>query len=225
MKNISRKKYYLSASIVCSDFSNLQKELKLLEKGEVDYIHFDVMDGVFVPRYGLPPEILHTIKKLTKIPVDVHLMVCNPEPYIAKFAEAGADIITVHMENNPHIHRVLQLIKDYGIKAGVALNPATPITTLEYLLDDIDLVMLMAINPGILGHKLIPVMLRKIEDLKKYLEDRQNVIIEIDGGVSFDSAKTMVLNGANMLVCGTSTIFKQKHPLDVMLNKLRNTIG
>jgi ribulose-phosphate 3-epimerase len=213
----------LSASLVCADMMNIQGEILKLEKGGIDYIHFDVMDNQFVPRFGLHPEILQSIKKNTKIPVDVHLMVNNPENAIPAFIQAGADIIVFHIESTPHAHRLIRQIRNAGIKAGIAINPATNLSVLDYLLEDIDMVMLMAINPGILGHKLIPEMMQKISDLKTKLKNHKNIIIAIDGGVSFDSAQEMVKRGASFLVCGTSTIFKPEGDVDVKiveLNKL-----
>ncbi len=199
--------YQLAASLVCADMMQLGREIKLLEKARIGYIHFDVMDGVFVPRYGLHPEILQALRKITLLPVDVHLMVTDPEPYIEIFAASGATIITVHVEACAHLHRTLYKIKKTGVKAGVALNPATPLSVLDYLWDDIDLVMLMAINPGIVGHKLIPGAMQKIKDLKEKIGGRK-IIIEIDGGVTTQSAPLMIRAGAHLLVCGSSTIFR-----------------
>lgn len=224
MKPIKTSQYKLSASLVCANMLSIEKDLNELIKGKIDYIHFDVMDGVFVPRYGLHPEILQAIRKLTDIPVDVHMMVTDPEPYIQIFADAGAQIYSVHAEGNNHLHRTVRLIKQAGMKAGVVLNPATPLNVLDYILDDIDLVMLMAINPGIVGHKLIPRVMEKISELKQKLTNYPNIEMEIDGGVSFDSAKEMVERGATMLVCGTSTIFKPPTPIDQKIADLRKLL-
>lgn len=222
MKN---KKTLLAASLVCANPLDLQSDIKELEKAGIDYIHFDVMDGNFVPRLGLFPEILTSLKKITKIPVDVHLMIANPDNFIPAFIQAGADIVVVHAESTAHLDRSIRLIKNLGAKAGVALNPATPLSVLDYVLDDIDMVMLMAINPGILGHKLIPISMKKIADLKKRLHKHPKILIEIDGGVTFESAKTMVKNGADMLVCGTSTIFKPDQSITTKVKELRKTLG
>lgn len=219
-----KKSYKLAASLVCADMMDLKGEIAKLEKGGVDYIHFDVMDNQFVPRFGLHPEILQSLKKITRIPVDVHLMVDNPENAIKIFADAGADIIVVHEESTTQLHRLIKIIKATGKKAGVALNPATSLSTLDYVLNDIDLVMLMAINPGILGHKLIPEMMDKISQLKVKLKKYPKMLIEIDGGVTPETAPEMVRRGANMLVCGTSTIFKPEGDVDVKIKELRKIL-
>ena len=226
MKKVKKtaKKYALAASLVCADMLNLKGEIEKLERAQVEYIHFDVMDNQFVPRYGLHPEMLSAIKKITTIPVDVHLMVENPERAIDVFAKAGADYLVVHPESTPHLHRAIKLIQAAGVKAGVALNPATPLSALDHILEDIDLVMLMAINPGIVGHKLIPEMLAKISALKKKLHKYPHMLIEIDGGVTPDSAPEMVKRGANMLVCGTSSIFKPEGDVEKRVKILRQLI-
>lgn len=214
----NNKKCLLSASLVCADLLNLRSELALLENGGVDYIHFDVMDGSFVPRLGLLPEMLRAVKTATKIPLDVHLMINNPEKYIPDFAAAGADIITIHAESTNHADYAVRMIKNLGLKAGVALNPGTPLGALDYLIDDIDLVMLMAINPGVVGHKIIEKVYDKVAHLKVKTANRPDMLIQIDGGVTFDTAPKMVAAGANMLVCGTGTIFRPHE--DTIDNKL-----
>lgn len=220
-----KKNYQLSASIICSSFINLSKEIKALEKGQIDRIHFDVMDGIFVPRYGLPPEILRQIHEVTDVPITVHMMVQDPESYVDIFKSSGADTIAFHVEPIKHVHRLVQKIKMGGMKAGLALNLATPLNVLDYMLQDLDLVMLMAINPGILGHKLIPRVLGKISDLKNKLEEYPDIKIEIDGGVTFESAPVMVKNGADILVCGNSTIFRVNKEIDKEIQRLRQLIG
>lgn len=214
------RKINLAASLICADPLNLESEINQLISGKSDLIHFDVMDGSFVPRYGLYPEILTYLKSKTKIPVDVHMMVDNPEDYIETFCLAGADYYNVHVEACKHLHRVVKKIRDCGMKPGVALNPATPISSLEWVIKEIDMVVLMAINPGIVGHKLIPSMLDKIKLVRNYANQagNQDLIIEIDGGVTFESAKYMIEAGADALVCGTGTIFRPKE--DTIHNKL-----
>ncbi len=222
MRSFSRPK--IAASIVCANMLALESEVKLVEAGGADSIHFDVMDGLFVPRFGLHPESLQAIRSVTQLPVDVHLMVANPEPYLATFAQAGATMIAVHAEACQHLHRTVHLIKAAGVQAGVALNPATPLNVLEYVLDDISLVVLMAINPGIVGHKLIPGMMEKMSQLKDMIGDRA-IEIEIDGGVTPESGPEMVTRGATMLVCGTSTIFRpQEAPVDVKIREFRSRL-
>lgn len=224
----SKKNYHLLASLICGNPLELFKEIHDLEKGEVDGIHFDVMDGMFVPRLGLYPEYLKAVKAVTDLPVDVHLMIDNPEASIPAFINMEmkeSDNITVHAEATKHLHYAIKMIKDAGIKPGVALNPATPLSALDYILPDIERVVLMAINPGILGHKLIPNMLRKIKDLKAKLADYPNVHIEIDGGVSPESAAKMVEFGADMLVCGTSSIYKKDRSLKDTVKEFRAHIN
>lgn len=213
-------KVHLAASLICADPLNLEKDIKELISGKADFIHFDVMDGLFVPRYGLYPEILTYLKKVTDIPVDVHMMVDNPEDYIDVFQKAGADYYNVHVEACKHLHRVVKKVKDAGMKAGVALNPATPLSSLDWIINDIEMVVLMAINPGIVGHKLIPSLIDKISALRQYANDHGNhtLHIEIDGGVTFESAPVMVDAGADVLVCGTGTIFRPHE--DTIHNKL-----
>jgi ribulose-phosphate 3-epimerase len=206
--NMTNNQYKLSASMVCADMLNIGSEIEKLEAGKIDHLHFDVMDGDFVPRLGLHPEMLSAMKKKTDLPIDVHLMISNPEKYIPEFVEAGADYIIVHAESTNHLDHCLRLIKKLGAKAGVGLNPATPLSVLDYILDDIDMIMLIAINPGIVGHKIIPKSYEKISDVKKKVEKYPNMIIEIDGGVKPETAPLMIKAGANMLVCGTGTIFK-----------------
>lgn len=220
----TNKTYKLAASLVCSNMLDLEAEIRSLEEGGIDYIHFDVMDGNFVPRLGLHPEMLKAIKSITDIPVDVHLMIDNPDFFIPDFIKAGGDIIVVHAETTKHLHYTIKMIRDMGARAGVALNPGTPLNVLDYVLDDIELVMLMAINPGIVGHKLIPRALDKISELKEKLVNHPNIIIEVDGGVNPESAPEMIKRGANLLVCGTSMIFKPDIAVGEKLKEVRRGI-
>lgn len=221
---IPKKTFLLSASIICANTLDLKKDIQQLEDGEIDYLHFDIMDGAFVPRLGLFPEMLASIKTITKIPISVHLMIEHPDNFIPIFANAGANMIIIHAESTRHLDRSIRLIKNAGVKAGVALNPATPLSVIDYVLDNIDLVMLMAINPGLIGHALIPGTLKKISDLKNKLCDYPNILIEIDGGVTFKSAPDMIKMGANMLVCGSSTIFRPEELISKKIKELRQLL-
>ncbi len=215
----------LAASIICGNPLSLEADLAALDKGGIDYIHFDMMDGVFVPRYGLFPEYLKAIRAKTNVPIEIHMMVENPEPYIQELVDAGATIITPHIEPLHHVHRTVSRIKAAGAQAGLALNPGTPLTSLDNILEDLDLVMLMAINPGIVGHKLIPSTYKKIEALRAKIDETgKDIIIEIDGGVTPESGKEMVKAGANMLVCGTGTIFQPPALLDEKICEFRQTL-
>jgi ribulose-phosphate 3-epimerase len=199
----------------------LEDEIKRLVLGGAKSIHFDIMDGIFVPRYGLPPEILVATRSITDLSIDAHMMTVEPEKYIKTFIDAGANFITVHAEACTHLHRTLKIIQENGAKVGIALNHSTPLSALDYILDDIDLILLMAINPGIVGHQLIPKAIEKISDLRTKLGEKyKDVIIEIDGGVTFESAPKLLKAGANMLVCGSSTIFKADINVDVNIIEL-----
>lgn len=217
-----KKQPLIAASLICSNPLNLEQDLQELIKGKADYIHFDVMDGQFVPRYGLYPEILSHLTKITSIPVDVHMMVQNPEEYIEDFKNAGATFFNFHMESTAHAHRIVKKVEKANMKPGVALNPATSISSLDYIIEDIKMVVLMAINPGIVGHKLIPNMINKISDLREFADKRGNheLLIQIDGGVTFDTGVKMINAGADVLVCGTGTIYRPHE--DTISNKLKS---
>jgi len=201
----------------------LKEEVSLMEAGGIDYIHFDVMDGMFVPRYGLHPEMLKAVRSVSKLPVDVHLMVEDPEPYINDFAAAGAEYFAPHIEPLNHVHRVIKKTRDAGMRPGIALNPGTPLNVLDSIIDDLEMVVLMAINPGIVGHKLILSALQKMHDLKQYIGQR-NILIEIDGGVTPETAPLMLQSGADMLVCGSSTIFRPDANVAVKTHELRKLL-
>lgn len=219
------KQCQLAASIICGNPLNLEADLAALEKGGIDCIHFDVMDGVFVPRYGLFPEYLKAIRSKTDLPIEVHMMVQDPEPYIKDFVDAGATVLTPHIEPLQHPHRTIMRIKQAGVQAGLALNYGTSLSSLDYLLADLDIVMLMAINPGIVGHKLIPGTMQKIADLRKRIDEiGKDITIEIDGGVTPESGIQMKQAGANMLVCGTGTIFQPPAMLDDKIREFRLTL-
>jgi len=209
----------LSASLICADPLNMESDIAQLNQAKIDLIHFDVMDGAFVSRYGLYPEILTALKKKSSIPVDVHMMVNNPEDYIQTFQSAGATYYNFHVEASLQISRIIKKIKDAGMKPGIALNPATPVNVLEWIIEDIEMVVVMAINPGIVGHPFIPSILKKITAIRQYANERgnQQLLIEVDGGVTPTTAPDMIAAGANVLVCGTGTIFRPQE--DSILNK------
>ncbi|MFZ7946638.1 ribulose-phosphate 3-epimerase [Neobacillus sp. 19] len=199
----------IAPSILSADFSKLGEEILAVEKGGADYIHIDVMDGHFVPNITIGPLIVEAIRPLTKLPLDVHLMIENPDQYIEAFVKAGADYITVHVEACRHLHRTIQNIKSFGIKAGVVLNPATPVETIQHIIGDIDMVLLMSVNPGFGGQAFIPEILPKIRKVKEMAEQKGiNLEIEIDGGVNPETAKQCKEAGANVLVAG-SAIYNQ----------------
>lgn len=203
-------KIKIAASLICADPLSIKNEMKSLTEAQVDLIHFDVMDGHFVPRYGLYPEILKEIKKEKNCPlVDVHMMVSNPEDYINLYAEAGADYYNFHIESCNHAHRIIKKIKSTGMKPGIALNPDTPLSYLDWIIQDIEMVVLMTINPGIVGHKFIPEMLDKIKELRAIANRKKpSLIIELDGGVTPETIPSMIKAGADALVCGNGTIFR-----------------
>jgi len=218
-------KVKLSASIMCANFSHLRKDIEELEKGGIDYLHFDIMDGHFVPNFTMGPDILKTVRKLTSLSFDTHLMVENPDEYIPVFIEAGSNLIFFHIEASLHPQRTIYLIKKEGAKAGIALNPATPLCQLNYLLPKVSSVLIMGVEPGFAGQTLISSTISKIRNLKKMIEERNlNVDIEVDGNISFANAPLMVEAGANILVCGTSSIFKPKMGIRKGIEKLREVL-
>ncbi|MEH7308115.1 ribulose-phosphate 3-epimerase [Neobacillus drentensis] len=201
----------IAPSILSADFSKLGEEILAVEKGGADYIHIDVMDGHFVPNITIGPLIVEAIRPVTKLPLDVHLMIENPDHYIEAFAKAGADYITVHVEACRHLHRTIQNIKSYGVKAGVVLNPATPVESIQHIIRDIDMVLLMSVNPGFGGQKFIPEVLPKIRKVKEMAEEiGMDLEIEIDGGVNAETAKVCIDAGANVLVAG-SAIYNEEN--------------
>lgn len=200
----------IAPSILSADFSKLGEEIKDVERGGADYIHVDVMDGHFVPNITIGPLIVEAIRPVTKLPLDVHLMIENPDQYIEAFAKAGADYITVHVEACRHLHRTIHFIKSLGVKAGVVLNPATPVQMIEDIIEDVDMVLLMTVNPGFGGQKFISSVLQKIAAVKKMADDKElNIEIEVDGGINEVTAKLCVEAGANVLVAG-SAVYNQK---------------
>ena len=210
----------LAPSILSADFARLLEDVKKVEKAVCEYLHIDVMDGHFVPNITLGPGIVKSLRKDVNMVFDAHLMIENPDNYIKEFADAGCDIIVVHQEACTHLHRTIQNIKSHGIKAGVALNPATPIETIKYVLQDVDMVLLMSVNPGFGGQSYIPVVTEKIKELKALI-DKMNldIDIEVDGGVKPSNIAEVVNAGANVIVAG-SAIFNAGN-IDEAVKSLR----
>lgn len=204
----------IAPSILSADFSRLEEQIKLVEEGGADLIHLDVMDGHFVPNITFGAPVIKMIRKVTKVPFDVHLMIENPDLYIKDFVEAGADIITVHQEACVHLHRTIQHIKSFGIKAGVALNPSTSIENIKYIIDEIDMVLIMTVNPGFGGQYFIEQMKDKIIDLRNLISSfNKNIDIQVDGGIKLDNIKEVESYGANIFVAG-SAIFNSNDILN-----------
>lgn len=199
----------IAPSILAANFSKLGEEIKEVDQGGADYIHVDVMDGHFVPNITIGPLVVEAIRPLTTLPLDVHLMIENPDQYIPSFVDAGADIISVHVEACPHLHRTIHMIKDLGVKAGVVLNPATPVDTIKHIIADVDLVLLMTVNPGFGGQSFIEPVMTKVKEVKKLVDAiGKDIDIEIDGGVNSETAKLCVEAGANVLVAGSAVYGK-----------------
>ncbi len=200
----------LAPSILSADFSKLGEDIKLVENGGADYIHIDVMDGHFVPNITIGPDVVKSLRKVTELTFDVHLMIENPDDYIEDFYNAGADIITVHQESCVHLHRTIQKIKSFGLKAGVSINPATPVSSLKDIIRDVDMVLIMSVNPGFGGQSLIKNAKYKFEELNQMIKDYNlNIDVEIDGGVTLSNLEEVLSWGANVIVAG-SAIYRAK---------------
>ncbi|EMF0197256.1 ribulose-phosphate 3-epimerase [Enterococcus hirae] len=213
----------IAPSILSADFSNLQRDIELVEKGGADYIHVDVMDGQFVPNITFGPNIVQAIRPITKLPLDVHLMIVDSEKYIPAFAKAGADIITVHVEATPHIHRALQMMKDLGVKSGVVINPGTPITMIKHVLPIADQVLVMTVNPGFGGQSFIEETVEKIAELSELREQNNwHYSIEVDGGIVPETAQICQKAGADVFVAG-SYIYNSEDPVG-QINQLKEAL-
>jgi ribulose-phosphate 3-epimerase len=211
----------VAPSLLAADFLKLEEICKMLNESEADWYHLDIMDGQFVPNISFGPMIVEFFRKATKKPCDVHLMIVEPERFAENFKKAGADILTVHYETCPHLHRNIQQIKSLDMQAGVAINPHTPVTALIDILGDIDQVCMMSVNPGFGGQSFIPHTLKKIKELRKLLDERNpEVKIEIDGGVTLENAKIILEAGADVLVAG-NTVFSAADPKKI-IHQLKN---
>jgi ribulose-phosphate 3-epimerase len=217
-------KKIIAPSLLASDFANLQREIEMVNQSEADWFHLDIMDGLFVPNISFGMPVIKAIAQHAKKPLDTHLMIVDPDRYIKTFADLGINHLTVHHEACPHLHRTIQAIKAEGMKAGVALNPHTPINLLEDTIQDIDIVIVMSVNPGFGGQSFIENTYQKVKDLKKLIERKNsNALIEIDGGVNATNAKKLVDIGADILVAG-NFVFSSENPTETIKN-LKETIA
>jgi len=211
----------LAPSILSADFARLGQQIDEVARAGADYVHVDVMDGHFVPNITIGAPVVASIRRATTLPLDVHLMIEHPERYVSQFAQAGADIITVHAEASAHLHATIRLIKELGAKAGVSLNPPTPLAVIEEFLPHVDLVLIMSVNPGFGGQSFMPETLPKIADMRKLLNNRElRAELEVDGGINADNAPAVVEAGADILVAGNS-IFGAQEGIGAAIRRLR----
>ncbi len=208
----------IAPSILAADFNNLGKDIEMINRSDADYIHFDVMDGVFVPNISFGIPVIEHVNKIAKKPLDVHLMIVNPDNFIESFVKAGASIITVHYETCPNLHRTIQHIKSMGAKASVCLNPHTPVAFLDDIISDLDMVLLMSVNPGYGGQVFIENTYAKVKQLRALINAKnRNCLIEVDGGVNYETGKKLFECGANVLVAG-SFVFSSDNPQETIHN-------
>ncbi|MCS7192632.1 MAG: ribulose-phosphate 3-epimerase [Armatimonadetes bacterium] len=214
------------ASMMCANWCNLERDIRELESAGIDGLHFDIMDGHFVPNLTMGFDVVRSLRQITQLPFDVHLMVEEPERYIDRFVEIGVQFISVHFESTYHVHRAIKQVKDAGVSAIVAINPATPPCVIDYLLEDVDGVLVMTVNPGFAGQKVVLSAVRKIADVKERIRRIGNdAFIQVDGNVSFELAPTMIRNGANILVGGTSSVFVKGMSLSESVKKIRQIVA
>ncbi|MEL0186684.1 MAG: ribulose-phosphate 3-epimerase [Flavobacteriaceae bacterium] len=219
---MDNKSKIIAPSMLACNFGKLEEEIDLVNKSEAGWFHIDVMDGVFVPNISFGTPVMEVFKKHARKTLDVHLMIVNPERYVQKFAELGSEILTVHLEASTHLHRTVENIKNNGMKSGVAINPHTPVSSLNAIITDIDLVCLMSVNPGFGGQSFIENTYKKVEELRSLIEKTNSrALIEVDGGVNNENAKQLFDSGANVLVAGSS-VFKSEDPISTIsyLNSL-----
>lgn len=212
LRQKKRMSVIISPSVLSCDFANIQRDVEMINQSSADWFHIDIMDGVFVPNISFGFPVMEAIAKHATKPLDVHLMIADPNPYLAEFKKAGAALITVHYEACTHLHRTIQAIKQLGLKAGVALNPHTPVSVLEEVITELDLVLIMSVNPGFGGQKFIPAAVDKVKKLKQLIiNSNASTLIEIDGGVNLETGKLLVEAGADALVAG-SFVFNSENP-------------
>ena len=213
----------LATSILDIDFAHLERELKKIESGGADFIHLDIMDGNFVPNISFGPRIVESIKSITSLPLEVHLMIEKPENHIKSFINAGGDIIIVHYETSKHLDRLIQTINEAGVKSGIALNPATPLSVIEYLINKINILLLMTVNPGFGGQKFIPEMIDKIGKARKIIDNQKKAVsLAVDGGINLDNISKVIEAGAEIIVVG-QIISKSANP-EMTIKKIKNIL-